>query len=182
MTDTQDKKVMFLPFHALNEFMTSEYRQEVVRRALNALPDLPENLSAEINRQTGKSVRIQGFRNSLKAPAALRFKPTLEAFEKSPALVAAILAAWAETHPDLRQQVYALLQARQWELLPIDADRARLPGFITVWPKGEDFEALNRAFSEMYPEARAESNDVSLMVVWLSLRLPYAFSGDEASA
>jgi hypothetical protein len=74
-----------------------------------------------------------------------------------------------------------MLQNRKWELLPMEADRTRLPGFITVWPKGEDFEALNQAYAEAHPDAPAESNDIALMVVWLSARLPYSFSSDEVS-
>jgi lauroyl/myristoyl acyltransferase len=79
-------------------------------------------------------------------------------------------------HAGLRENVYTLLQARGWEILPKDAERAKLPGFITVWPHGENFEVLNQAFKEMYPEATASSDDVSLMVVWIGGRLPYQFT------
>lgn len=173
--DQNDKKVSFLPFHALNEFMNNEYRLEVVRSALNALANLPDRFSAPINKVTARLVKIPGFRNSLKAPLPMRLKPSAEAFEKSPDLVAAILAAWAESHPDLRQKIFDLLSERQWELLPIDADRTRVPGFLTVWPKGESFEKLNQAFNEKYGSEQGSSDDVSLMIVWLSGRLPYQF-------
>lgn len=174
-----DKKVSFLPFHALNEFMTSEFRQEVVRTTLTVLPNLPERHRNAVNKLSNKLVKIPGFRNSLKAPTSLRTKPTVEAFEKSPALVAAILAAWEEVHVDLRQKVYALLQKRGWELLPIDADRTQLPGFLTVWPREENFDSINQAFTNAYADDPASSNDVSLMVVWLSGRLPYQFSQEK---
>ena len=177
--EKSEKKVSFLPFHAINEFMTSEYRLEVVRSTLSALPGLPEKYQSPINKLTGRLVKIPGFRHSLKAPAPLRIKPTVEAFEKSPDLVAAILSAWAEAHAELLENVYTLLQARGWDILPIDAERLRLPGFITVWPHGENFEVLNQAFKDMYPEAAASSNDVSLMVVWISGRLPYQFTEAE---
>jgi hypothetical protein len=178
-----EKKVSFLPFHAINEFMTSEYRLEVVRSTLSVLSGLPENYQNPINKLTGRLVKIPGFRHSLKAPAPLRIKPTVDAFEKSPDLVAAILAAWAKAHSGLRENVFALLQARGWEILPLDAERARLPGFITVWPHGENFEVLNQAFIEMFPDASASSDDVSLMVVWISGRLPYQFTeAEEASS
>jgi hypothetical protein len=90
--------------------------------------------------------------------------------------VAAILAAWTEAHAALKEKVQALLEARQWEILPIDADRTKLPGFITIWPRGENFEVINQAFKEMYPDTEVSDDDVSLMVVWISGRLPYQFT------
>ncbi len=174
-----DRKISFLPFHALNEFMTSEFRQEVVRNTLAGLSDLPEHQRNAINKLTSKLVKIPGFRHSLKAPVSLRTRPTTEAFEKNPALVASIMAAWAESHADLRQKVYDLLQKRGWELLPLDADRTQLPGFLTVWPRGENFDGINHAFIDAYPGYLASSDDVSLMVVWLSGRLPYQFTPEK---
>ena len=38
-----NKTAQFLPFHAVNEFMRDDYRLEVIRSTLNALPGLPEN-------------------------------------------------------------------------------------------------------------------------------------------
>lgn len=174
-----DDTIQFLPFHALNNFMRDDYRLEVVRKAVHAMPDLPEDHRSSLERQIRQSVRVPGFRNSSKAPASLKVKPAAEAFEKNPALVAAVLYAWAETVPDLRQRVYDLLQARQWPILPPEADRTQLPGFMPTWPKGEDFDILNEAYAEMYPDDSASSDDVSLMIVWLSARLPYSFEGED---
>jgi hypothetical protein len=140
---------------------------------------LPENYRVAIDQHTKRVVRVPGFRNSLKAPAQLKARPMAEAFEKNPELVAVVLAAWAEVQTELRTMVYDLLVARGWELLPAEADRTVLPGFLTKWPKGETFEVLNEAFREMYPGTEASDNDVSLMVVWLSGRLPYQFEGEE---
>jgi hypothetical protein len=171
----KEKEVSFLPFHAINEFMTDEYREAVVRSVLLAREALPEEFTSTIDRFIKKSVTIPGFRNSAKAPAQLRVKPTVESFQKNPALVAAILAGWAEMHADLRQGVYDILIARGWEILPIETDRTKLPGFLTQWPKGDDFEMLYQAYTTAYPTSTTEMNDVSLMVVWLSGRLPYEF-------
>jgi hypothetical protein len=174
-----DKKAQFLPFHTINEFMRNDYRANVVRYTLNTMPALPDEIRSPVERLTRKAVKVPGFRNSAKAPASMRVKPTIEAFEKNPTLVAAILSAWCEAHAELRQQVYDLLTERGWEVLPPEADRTKLPGFITRWPKGEDFETLNAAFVEMYPDLQIESDDVSLMVVWVSVRLPYDIEEDE---
>lgn len=179
MNTDAEKEVAFLPYHALNEFMLDDYRLEVIRSTLQALPNLPQNLREPVDQLTKKIVRVPGFRNGIKAPLQLKVKPMAEAFQKSPELVLAILVAWAEAHADLRQRVYDLLISRNWEILPVDADRSVLPGFLMKWPKGEDFDTLNQAFSEMYPEVQAANNDVSLMIVWLSGRLPYQVGDDE---
>jgi hypothetical protein len=51
-------------------------------------------------------------------------------------------------------------------------NRSKLPGFYTHWPKDEDFEVLYKNFSDLYPDFEASIDKVSLMVVWLSMRLP----------
>jgi len=174
----ENQTTQFLPFNAINEFMRTDYRLEVIRVTLTSLPDLPENFRIPIDQITRATVQVPGFRNSSKAPLIKRVKPTSEAFEKSPHLVAAILSAWTEAHPTLRQQVYDLLVDRGWELLPPSADRTQLPGFIMTWPDGESFEILSQAFSEKYPDTKVRNDDVSLMIVWLSVRLPYQFDED----
>ena len=179
MTQNDEEEISFLPFHAINEFMNSEYRLSVIRSALNSLPSLPVEFRTPIDRLTKKIVKVPGFRNSLKAPVPIKVRPLAEAFEKSPELVAAILAVWSESHQELRQHVYDFLISRNWEILPVDADRTKLPGFLTVWPKDEDFEKLAAAFQELHPEENASTDDISLMVVWLSDRLPYQMEGEE---
>jgi hypothetical protein len=174
-----DKTVQFLPYHALNEFMRPDFRLTVVRTALTALPSLPKHFRDPIDKLTKRIVHVPGFRDGTQAPPALKVAPTAEAFQKSPDLVAAILAAWAESQSELRIKVYDLLKARGWELLPIEADRTKVPGFLTKWPKGEDFDILNKAFAEVNGEGLGTTDDVSLMVVWLSGRLPYLGDEDE---
>ncbi len=173
------KQVPFLPFHALSRFMRDDFRQTVVRTAMNAYPTLPNHLRAAIDKQTKRYVTVPGFRNSVKAPLALKIRSMHDAFEKRADLVGVILAAWAETQTVLRQQIYDLLISRGWEVLPLEADRTKLPGFLTVWPANEDFEVLNEAFKEKHPESEATTDDVSLMAAWISTRLPFEVEGEE---
>lgn len=174
-----DQEIQFFPFHAINEFMRSDFRLSMIRTTLQALPQLPDSFRAPIDQLTRQVVKVPGFRNSAKAPAPLKVKPMADTFEKNPLLVAAILSAWAEAKPELRQQVYDLLSERGWEVLPPEADRTQLPGFLTTWPKGEDFEALNAAYKERYPDSSESSDETSLMVVWLGGRLPYQMEEED---
>ena len=168
-----EKKQEYLPFHAINEFMREDYRLSVVRAVLHSMAQLSPEYREAIVKLTKRIVKVPGFRNSSLAPAGVRVAPTAEVFEKNSEMVGAILAAWTETHAGLRQQVYDLLIDRGWELLPIEVNRAKLPGFMIHWPKGEDFEAISKAFIEKYPQIKINSDDVSLMTVWLGDRLPY---------
>jgi hypothetical protein len=185
----------FLPFHAINEFMRPDFRLSLIRDTLNALPRLSEEHNNKINNLSRKLVKVPGFRNSEKAPALMRVIPTAKAFEKSAELAAAILAAWCDSNDVLRDQVYDLLKSRgwacleqnqtvdfetlsadfliSWPILPIHIDRTILPGFYIRWPEGDDYELLYSLFTHLYPDAQISIDQVSLMVVWLSLRLPY---------
>jgi hypothetical protein len=195
------EKTEFLPFHAINEYMRPDFRLKIIRDTLTAQSTLDENLSNELNQQIKKKVAVPGFRNSDKAPALIKVLPTSKAFEKNPDLVAVLLSCWAETQPVLRDQIYTLLKSRNWQIFPeaegidtlslnmdtiknwpvfpIHMNRTKLPGFFTHWPKGEDFEALYKSFAELYPDSDASIDVVSLMVVWLTMRLPLQVDSDD---
>ena len=96
----------------------------------------------------------------------------IKPFEKEPELVAAVIAGWAEANQDLCQQVFEILSNLNWKLLPLGADRTRLPGFLTQWPEEDDYEKIYGDFIKFYPDSNYGIDDVSLMAVWLSLRLP----------
>lgn len=168
-----EKTARFLPFNAINEFMNADYRLDVIRETISQINTLPNELRAPVDKLTRELVHVSGFRNSVKAPTPLKVRPLVDAFIKHPALVAALLAAWAEIHGDLRQQIYDLLVERGWEVLPPEADRTKIPGFVPHWPKGQDFDTLNAAFAEKYPGQEVNPDDISLMIVWVSTRLPY---------
>ena len=198
-----ENQVEFLPFHAINDFMRHDFRLNVVKSTLSALNSLPDSQRNSINHLTRKLVKVPGFRHSEKAPALVRAIPTSNAFEKSPDMVAAILTGWTEAHSELRMQVYDTLVSRGWKtfptemhsladvpllktekdwgILPIDSDRTKIPGFLTYWPQGETFEVLYQAFTEKYPQAQVSIDEVSLMVVWLALRLPVNIVDDEGN-
>jgi hypothetical protein len=189
------EKTEFLPFHAINEFMRPDFRLNMIRETLTAQATLGEPYVNELNQQIKKRVSVPGFRNSDKAPALIKVLPTSKAFEKYPELVAALLSCWAEIQSELREQVFILLKTRkwlmyseadgldtaslsmdtikEWPIFPLQMNRTRLPGFFTHWPKGEDFETLYKNFTELFPDSTASIDKVSLMVVWISLRLPY---------
>ncbi len=173
MGGMDNSQVQFLPFAAINNFMLPEYRLQVISYVLNRLDQLTGERRGAINGQLKRHLQVPGFRNSAQAPLPIKIKNSVAPFERSSDFVAQILSGWYELHPVLLEQVNQLLVERGWELLPVDTDRAKLPGFLTRWPKKETFEIVNAAFHARFPNEPAEDNDVSLMTVWLSGRLPY---------
>lgn len=168
----ENSKMEFIPFNAINEFMRTDYRMILIRNTLIGLPELSSKTQASVNKLTKKHVKVPGFRNSVKAPASVKAVAMVKPFENQPKLVSAIISAWAELNYDLMQQLFDLLSSYGWKLLPLEADRTRLPGFLTQWPEEHDYEVIYDDFSESYPDSQFGIDDVSLMAVWLSLRLP----------
>ena len=170
---TEEKSNLeFIPFHAINEFMRSDYRMSLLRSTLLALPNLSPKTQGSINKLTKKHVKVPGFRNSAKAPASVKAVAMVKPFEKQPKLVAEMISAWAELNHELRQQTFDILNGFEWKLLPLAANRARLPGFLTQWPEEEDYDIIYETFTKANAESEYGIDDVSLMAVWISMRLP----------
>lgn len=190
-----NNEMNFLPFHAINEFMRPDFKLSIIRDVVNNTSLLPPDQASDLSSAVKRGVKIPGFRNSEKAPALVKVMPMLKAFDKSPELVFAIISSWAVIHIDLCQQVFSILQKRnwptidtaagisyatmasdiieKWPVLPPEVNRKHAPGFLPRWPKGEDFEALFTTYTELFPTSDSSIDQVSLMAVWLTLRLPY---------
>ena len=176
---SDQNQIQLAPFATINQFMLPEYRQKVIEAVLKQLSELPSQRRSAINNLIRKYVKISGFRNSDLAPLPLKVRQSAAAFEGHSDFVAQILSAWSELHHELRQEVYELLTTREWEVLQVDADRAKLPGFLVRWPKQETYDVLDAAFHEKFPQQEIAENDIRLMVVWVSGRLPFDMVDDE---
>ncbi len=178
MTD----KISYLPFHAINEFMLPDYRKEIIKSVLSNLSHLSDDSRREINSLVRKYVNVQGFRNSSQAPLMLKVNGAIATFEKSPQFVAAIVNGWQQLNTELVGEISQLLLNRGWKVLPNEADRSKLPGFMTKWPQSETFELLTSEFFNSYPGSLVSENDITLMIVWLSNRLPYEMVSEDLFA
>ncbi|MEN4013442.1 MAG: hypothetical protein AB1453_04865 [Chloroflexota bacterium] len=167
-----DQKASFIPFNAINQFMLPDYRSRLVQEVFSKFSQLPESRQAAINRLVKRLVKVDGFRNSVAAPATLKARAAIAPFERSPELVAQMCSAWCELHPSLAIKVHDFLKSRGWEVLPVEADRAVLPGFLTRWLEKDTFEALDDAFSAENPADDTHEYDLNMMIVWISGRLP----------
>jgi hypothetical protein len=176
-----DKKIRYFPFHAINEYMLPDYRHDVILTVLRDADKLPGDRRGAIKNLVKRHVAVPGFRNSTLAPVGVKTRGAVSAFERQPQFTALVLQGWSDLHPELREKVHAMLTTRSWEaLLPAEADRSKLPGFLTTWPKSETYDVLDQAFKDLYPDFETTDNDVRLMVVWVANRLPYDLFEDEA--
>jgi len=168
----EDKKARFLPFNAVNEFLLSDFRLKLILTVLVEIDKLSDERRGNINRLVKRMVKVPGFRNSVLAPAPVKARAAVSAFERSADFAANILAGWAELNPDLALKVHRLMTSHGWQLLPLEIDRTKLPGFLTRWPKSETFEVLNEAYRQAYPQDEEHEYDINLMIAWLWGRLP----------
>jgi len=166
------EKTEFIPFNAINEFMRSDFRAAVLQDVFLNLLGLADADRKNLERIFRKLVMIPGFRNSSMAPAGLKARSAAQAFEKKADFTGLVIQTWSRLHPNLARNVHALLASREWTMLPVDADRVKLPGFLTAWPPGETFDSINNQYRQMFPEDQYHSDDVCLMAVWVSGRLP----------
>jgi hypothetical protein len=167
-----DKRTAYFPFHAINEYMLPEFRLDVIGKVLRGLDSLSGPRRSALNNMIKRYISVPGFRNGSAAPLGVKIRSSVSPFERHSDFAATLLQGWCELHPDLG--------ARFEGVLPLEADRSKLPGFQTNWPKVETYEALDQAFYDANPGFEAESNDIRLMVVWLVNRLPYDLFDDDS--
>ena len=170
--ENQDK-VEFLPFNGINQFMLPEYRRQVLQTVFGHMDQLPPQQKSRLGTLFRRYLQLPGFRNPTLAPMGVKVRGAVAPFEKSAEFASAILAGWAELNSELMSQIYHMLKDRGWELLPLDADRTKVPGFLTRWPAEETYEVLNQTYLEQFPQSKASEDDVRLMAVWISGRLPF---------
>lgn len=172
--DQKKSKVAFLPWHAINAFMLEDFQLEILRDVLSGYDTLSSDQRRTLNSHIKSGVKVPGFRNSISAPVSLKAKNAGEYFEKNADFVVSVLDAWFTIYQPLSELVFRLLTEKNWRILPLDANRKKLPGFLPQWPEEQQFSYLVEEFRNQFPdETKYSDNQISLMCVWLSGRLPF---------
>lgn len=126
--------------HAIDLFLGSGYRIDVLKRALNwrkkASPEAQKNLRSTIN---SSNLSVQGFRSTraYNAPTGHLLGPIIEHMTTSNKLSAAILRVWVESHELLHADV---VEYRKMSDLPVQ-DYVSDRQFSDSW----DFDEWDRA-------------------------------------
>jgi hypothetical protein len=175
------EKEKFLPFVAINEFMRDDYRFTVISEVLSHLDKIPGDQRAMVTKAIAKFVSVPGFRNSNMAPVGLKAKSSAELFATFNDYASAVIEGWSRLHPELAKCVFDVLKEKEWpNLQPIELDRSKLPGFQIHWPKADTFDVLIKAVRAKNTFAEESDDNISLMAVWMGVRLPYDLFTDEA--
>jgi hypothetical protein len=173
-SDPKKSKIAFLPWHAINAFMLEDFQLEVLKDVLSGYDSLSSDQRRTLNSHIKRGVKIPGFRNSIAAPVSLKAKNAGGYFEKNADFVVSVLDAWFTLYQPLGALVFDLLTGKKWQILPLEANRKKLPGFLPQWPEEEQFNYLVEEFRKQFPDqGEFSDNQISLMCVWLSGRLPY---------
>ncbi len=170
---SENSKVQYIPFHAINEFMRDDFRNTILHEVFTNFEKLDQEQTSRISRLFKNGVQIPGFRNSHQAPVGVKIRYSNEIFQKSAEFAALIVDCWSQLHKSLGEAVWQLLDNRNWKPLPITTNRTQLPGFLVDWPKEDNFEALIKVLGENNPEIKESDDNISLMVVWVGNKLPY---------
>lgn len=174
MSDVKNKHIKFLPWSAINAFMLPEFQSEVLTAVLGGYDALTSEYRTSLNQMIKQGVHLNGFRNATAAPLPIKARGSIALFEKNANFASLVLSAWCSLFPALQEAVFSILTKYGWIILPLDADRSKMPGFFPQWPKEEEFDVLIADFREQYPNlSDFTDNQISLMSVWISGRLPY---------
>jgi len=161
-----------LPLISLNVFLLPDFRREILTTVLNQKDNLSPEIKQEFRQAIKEFVKISGFRNPLAAPQALQVRAMESPFEKESRFVKAILSSWADINSDLQAKVQAVLHELGFEpnvQAPLYPDPEN--AFAVGWPEDLSFEKLADLVKQK-TETDASSNEISLMTVWLTGRLP----------
>ena len=161
-----------LPLISLNVFLLPDFRREILTTVLDQKDNLSPEIKQEFRQAIKEFVKISGFRNPLAAPQALQVRAMESPFEKESRFVKAILSSWADINSDLQAKVQAVLPELGFEpndQAPIYPDPEN--AFAVGWPENLSFEKLADMVKQK-TETDASSNEISLMTVWLTGRLP----------
>ena len=161
-----------LPLISLNVFLLPDFRREILTTVLNQKDDLSPEIKQELRQAIKEFVKISGFRNPLAAPQALQVRAMESPFEKESRFVKAILSSWADLKLDLGAKVQSVLPELGFEpndQAPLYPDPEN--AFAVGWPEDLSFEKLADLVKQK-TETDASSNEISLMTVWLTGRLP----------
>jgi hypothetical protein len=73
--------------------------------------------------------------------------------------------------------VKSWLESEGWDQLSTEKIFNENEGFLNKWPEGLSFEKIIDDFKKAHPKLELDEDDLILMVLWISGRLPQEDSG-----
>jgi hypothetical protein len=161
-----------VPFKAINVFINQDYLESVLKAVLTGYKKLPKQKQIEFTHFLRKYVTILGFRDPSRAPLPLQINALAKAFEEKDEVVPYVLSIWAKVNKKLAADVTAWLEENKFENLASEREYAEEAGFTPDFPEKMSFDKVEKDFAKANPDAKYERDDLILMVLWISGRLP----------
>ncbi|MDY6873137.1 MAG: hypothetical protein SVR81_04100 [Chloroflexota bacterium] len=160
------------PYKTINVFIEQNYLEAVMETVLTGVKKLPKQDQIDFSRFMRKYVSILGFRDPSRAPLPLRVNALTNAFEEKDEVVPVTLSVWAKIKKKLAKQVKSWLDDEGWDDLETERSYEENGGFTADWPKKLTFDKLVKDFKKANPDFKFERDDLILMVLWTSGKLP----------
>ena len=161
-----------VPFKAINVYINQEYLESVMKTVLTDYKKLSKQEQIDFTRFLRKYVTILGFRDPSRAPLSLQINALAKAFEAKDEVIPTVLSIWTKANKKLAADVKAWLEENKFKNLEMEREYSEDAGFTTDLPKKMDFDKVEKDFAKANPDAKYERDDLILMVLWLSGRLP----------
>lgn len=160
------------PYKAINVFIDHDYLQNLIERVLVNIKELPKQDQIDFSQTFRHYVKVLGFRNPTQAPLPLQVKSYVEAFEDKEEIIPFTLSVWTKIEHDLAKKVKAWLEKKGWDNLSLERKFSESDGFSSNWPSELTIEKLSEEFTEDHPDLKFDQDDIILMILWISGKLP----------
>jgi hypothetical protein len=161
------------PYKSINVFIDHNYLQDILETILVEIKQLSKEEQIEFSRTFRQNVKVFGFRNPTQAPLPLQVKSYVEAFEEKEEIIPVSLTFWTKINHGLAQKVKLWLEKKGWDGLELERNFNESEGFLSDWPDELTLEKLISEFNKDHPDHKFNENDIILMVLWISGKLPF---------
>ena len=150
--------------------MSPEHASSVVDRALDFRAEASVSTRNRLNSAIKDSVSVAGFRDASKAQRHQLREPVLTevVMGENGRLAGAVLRTWAESNDALRAMVASHLRGRG---MSVDGPDLQVGMFKSTWPMHE-WSVESELVTNEDPSDRFDSNDIALMLCYVSGRVP----------
>lgn len=161
-----------IPFKAINVYINEDYLESVLKSVLTGYKKLSKKAQIEFTVFLRKYVTVLGFRDPSRAPLPLQVNALAKAFEEKDEVVPYVLSTWTKVNKKFTGQVKSWLEDQGLKNLATEREYAEGTGFTQDLPKKYGFDKLEKGYKKDNPESKFDRDDLILMVLWISGRLP----------
>ena len=166
-TTTQDTRIS-----TLINLMNSDFRDTLVAHVINSRNDLPDSVHESFNAIIRREVKVTGYpRRPERAPMHLLRPAIIRDLRESEALVRAVIGAWFNSQPSLRNLVEEHLTGRNISIDYPDFKARHLNGFWST----KDWISERDAIVQLHEDL--DVDEVALMLCCVTGRMPTDMEG-----